>query len=137
MGRTLAQEVVEQLDPGVTNLVVSLNLEGFNTIDSGDGVSKEYGREPDDDGVLWVRPDPHVIMQSKDLDVGIAEAKRLVETLGSWGVPLVPLGPTGPEGGAFIQVMWSPCDNGGVIIDMTGITDSDFDWSGAVPRWTR
>ena len=60
----------QQLDPGVRRLVQLLREAGFETIDSGDGVSK-----PEDERALHF---PHVFCRVP-VDRSLAEADRLLE----------------------------------------------------------
>lgn len=59
---------IKQVDPGVRKLVRFLRSNGYNTTDSGDGVSKE-----DIEGALDI---PHVFM-TVDADEGVRRADKL------------------------------------------------------------
>jgi hypothetical protein len=73
----LAPRMLRALDPGIRRLVAALREADFDTTDSGDGVSKpEVGR------VFNVS---HVFMVVESGAI-VAEAHRLVETLGRLGV---------------------------------------------------
>ncbi len=54
MHRSLDPTIIAALDPGIRRLVVWLNLDGFLTSDSGDGVSKP-------DAERWI-DEPHVVI---------------------------------------------------------------------------
>lgn len=58
----------EQLDPGIRDIVRTLRQAGFETTDSGDGVSK-----PEDERVF---EEPHVVCTVSITDI-VAEADRL------------------------------------------------------------
>lgn len=71
----------EHLDPGIRDVVAWLQLEGFRTSDSGDGVSKFQpgSRWYDPEGDQYI-PYPHVIMVC-DPEEMIHEARRLHKLL--------------------------------------------------------
>lgn len=81
----LSDDVLDGIDPSVRGLVVTLRDHGFNTIDSGDGVT------PKD---CETNPVPHVIMQVDPSQL-VAEADRLVELVASWGLASLNTAPDG------------------------------------------
>lgn len=96
------------LDPGIRRLVVALRDAGFETTDSGDGVSK-----PDVGRVFDV---PHVIMVIHTNAI-VAEAQRLVETLGHLGVRVKP---------GVVQAHYDPAD-GVATLGVFGVNDAMLD----------
>lgn len=75
----------EQLDPGIRGIVRTLREAGFETTDSGDGVSK-LGAGIVDDGVMEVLDMPHVAAKVS-VDAMVGEAQRLQRLLGEdWTV---------------------------------------------------
>lgn len=94
-----------QLDPGIRDLVVWLRSKGFDTCDSGDGVTKvERGNE----GVIDV---PHVIIRVGPEEC-ISEAHRLQDCLAVAGVT--------PEEGR-IEVSYDPA-NGVAVMALLGLS---------------
>lgn len=71
--RRLARGVIAKLDPGIRETVVRVNEAGFETTDSGDGVSK-----PADCRVFDC---PHVIVKVSPAE-GVSESHRLLKLLG-------------------------------------------------------
>lgn len=67
-----------ELDPGIRKTVQALREMGFNTTDSGDGVSK--GTQVDDMGMAEVLSIAHVHCRVAPAD-GLSESKRLAEEL--------------------------------------------------------
>lgn len=73
-----AATAYDSLDPGIRDIVRTLRAAGFETTDSGDGISK-----PEDDRVF---EEPHVV-SVVDVDALVAEADRLHRLLGdSWRI---------------------------------------------------
>lgn len=96
---------LDALDPGIRRLVVALRDADFDTTDSGDGVSKpEVGR---------VFDVPHVFMVVESGAI-VAEAQRLVETLGRLGVRVKP---------GIVQAHYDPAD-GVATLGVFGVNDS-------------
>jgi len=73
----------EDLDPGIRDVVAWLRSEGFNTTDSGDGVTKLQGDNPYE-GALEI---PHVFM-AVDNDKLFSEADRLLKVMEDKGIDL-------------------------------------------------
>ena len=101
MMMTMTEAEIEALDPGIRDVVVFLREHGFDTFDSGDGVSKE----PD---AIYI-PYPHVFMRVAPEQI-VDESKRLYALL-----PLIPGGPWEVEGSyapkdgnAFVLLTSSP-----------------------------
>ncbi len=89
-----------------------LHNAGFETTDSGDGVTK-----PADERSV---EGPHVFMTAAPCDaVGVAD--RLRRELHRRGVTVQPLGPDGL--GVSIQLMYDPCDQSAVIM-LCGLDDA-------------
>jgi hypothetical protein len=65
-------EIIAELDPGIRDLVVHLRGLGFDTMDSGDGVSKA------ESGYLYT-PFPHVIVQPDSNAPLIMQARALAQ----------------------------------------------------------
>lgn len=80
----ISEALAEQLDPGIRDLVVALNCAGWETTDSGDGVSK-----PEDERVFHVKhvfvADPRNAASSDDV-IGVADhLQRELSRLGYGG----------------------------------------------------
>lgn len=78
----------DELDPGIRHVVRLLRSYGFETTDSGDGVSKRTALDDLDpfDREVWlitdgVLPFPHVAA-STDVREMVSEAERMAEVLG-------------------------------------------------------
>jgi len=71
---------LSSIDPGIRRLVALLRAHGFETTDSGDGVTK-----PADERALDI---PHVFSVVADRHQLIAEADRLVAVLRAAGVEI-------------------------------------------------
>lgn len=74
----LPKETIDALDPGIRDLVIALNDAGFQTTDSGDGVSKAEDIE-NEDALPWA----HVSIRVHPEDM-IEEADRLSEWMLTW-----------------------------------------------------
>lgn len=76
----------EELDPGIRETVRRLRRHGFETTDSGDGVSKPADwYQPDEHGITQAMNFPHVICLTSP-DRLIADAQRLVVLFPTWQV---------------------------------------------------
>lgn len=77
----------EQLDPGIRDLVRRLREAGFDTTDSGDGVSKPpEWYQPDERGITEAFDFPHVVCKTEP-HLLFAESRRLLALLGDeWDV---------------------------------------------------
>lgn len=102
--RKLSEVVVAGLSPGVRDLVVWLNEQGFWTSDSGDGSNHAAGME----GAF---PYPSVVMFVRLEDL-IPEARRLYECLKSRGVQFEGFEqePTDENPHPEIQAIFNPAD---------------------------
>jgi len=111
MVEPLTADELDALDPGVRDLVVWLRSHGFNTTDSGDGVTKRAAGNTD---ALDV---PHVFMRV-DLSVHLrAEALRLQYLLGLFAHLT-------PQPGR-IEASYDPA-NGIAILMLMGVSDDDL-----------
>lgn len=95
------------LDPGIRRTVMWLRSCGFETTDSGDGVSKS---PVGDDGELDF---PHVFMTCDPFDM-VAEARRLLGLLTGLGLDF-----------GRVEASFSPND-GIAVIALTGVLDEHF-----------
>ena len=99
------------LDPGIREVVRLLRGWGFNTTDSGDGVSK-LKRDPDMEGVL---PVPHVHCIADREDDVFEVARHLRERLLVQGLT---------DDDFQVQVMFDPCPgNDTLTISVFGLND--------------
>jgi hypothetical protein len=98
---------INELDPGIRETVRWLRGHSFETVDSGDGVSKagEYG-EGD------YLPFPHVAMLCTP-ETLIYEADRLRDLLEEQGAPMVVVD---PETDVHIEASYSPLDGQAVLM---------------------
>jgi hypothetical protein len=79
---SLSQDVIDALDPGIRDLVVRLNKLGFDTCDSGDGVTKPAAGWSEDEALRY----PHVFSEVDPEDM-VYESLRLFNILGpEWNV---------------------------------------------------
>jgi len=110
---------IEGLDPGVNRLVNLLRSVGFETTDSGDGVTKFVP------GSGWDRDElieaPHVFIQVMRGEV-IRESERLVRVLALHGVEVKAIN---TDGDPFIQASYDPV-NGVGILELYNVTDEDL-----------
>lgn len=96
------------LDPGVRRLVMWLRSLGFNTTDSGDGVSK-----PADQEEVLEMPHVHIVVPDLDTDTLGREARRLY---------LEVRDAVSEVGPGTIQATYDPAD-GSCVVSLYGITD--------------
>lgn len=109
------------LDPNIRAVVLFLRDRGFDTCDSGDGVSK-LSAGPDD----CVRPCPHVTIRTEPglLIATCDQVRRALEQ--DAGVAVVPLGPDEPgPGEAVIEGVYL-VGSGVAIVDITHLDDADL-----------
>lgn len=99
------------LDVGVRNTVFWLRRAGFETVDSGDGITKATDSDYVDGEFL---PYPHVAMLVTPSEM-VREADRLMATLEEAGVNFEPVD---PETDPTIQTSYSPVDGHAVLILM-------------------
>lgn len=104
-----------ELDPGIRQLVFYLRGEGYNTTDSGDGVSKFEGLDPDakEDTHCIPLAYPHVFMTT--------EAHDLRHAADELDVCISKLQPTKPY---HVAASYSP-SNGVALLEVIGLVDSD------------
>jgi hypothetical protein len=76
---TLDQDVIDQLSPGVRDLVLWLNEQGFETTDSGDGSNFEEGME-------CATPHPMVVIVVEPPTLVVPMADRLCMLLEERGI---------------------------------------------------
>ena len=102
----------DELDPGIRRLVRKLRDAGFETVDSGDGYSKEGVYED-------FLPFPHVAMLSTPSHL-VADADRLMACLEEWGVSFEP---KDPETDIQIEASYSPVD-GHTVLLLSNVDDT-------------
>ena len=107
---------LEACDPGIRDLVVLLRIHGYNTVDSGDGVSKLIGDSESLES-SGIRDYPHVVCRGN-----LNDAHMIAALLVSNGVPLVEIG---IDGGVQIQYTLDIC-TGFEMIDVMGLNDADL-----------
>jgi hypothetical protein len=95
---------LDELDTGVQGTVWFLRRAGFETVDSGDGSSKD----PDYEDVL---PFPHVHMLSTPSEI-VRDADRLMAVLEERGVNFEPVD---PETDPMIEASYSPVDRHAIL----------------------
>jgi len=103
---TLDKKTIEELSPGVRDLVVMLNNHGFVTCDSGDGSNFKEGMD-------CASPEPMIAMKVKDQSVLVSEANRLYYMLQSKGVKFPE---KFDEKAPGIQASYNPADGHAIII---------------------
>ena len=124
----LTPEELAALDPGIRSTVAWLRFHGFDTVDSGDGVTK-YADAPDeasadvaDVGPGWIGcalPVPNVAIQVEP-DQLVAEADRLAALLLSeHGVTVDPQGENLVADQAVISASYDPANRTALIL-LTG-----------------
>jgi len=122
----------DDLDPGIRRVVRWLNANGFETLDSGDGVSKfgEDGKPlpdwemPPDAGFECVMPHPHVVMAVAVAELG-PECDRLRDLLVATGIPVSAIGPEDSD--IAIQGTYDPClEDHPAYIMLMGLGDAAF-----------
>jgi hypothetical protein len=98
---------LDEIDPGVRGTVWFLRQAGFETVDSGDGVSKFNDLTYDDDYL----PFPHVHMLSTPSGI-VRDADCLLGVLEKRGVNFIPVDPeTDPQ----IEASYSPVDKHAIL----------------------
>lgn len=105
----------DELDPGIRETVRWLNDHGFETTDSGDGLSKfDAEGEPMKGWEDCVMPFPHVVI-SVDAIFLVRECDRLVRHLEAIGLSI---GQQGLDDGIFIQGTYDPAlpDKGYILL---------------------
>jgi|SaaInlStandDraft_5_1057022.scaffolds.fasta_scaffold215848_2 hypothetical protein len=96
--------MIEACDPGIRERVHQLQQWGFNTTDSGDGVSKEPDAPGDEPEVL---PFPHIACTVEHPEDLIHESERLLEHLRDFG---------GVDGAkAVVTATYSPNDETSIL----------------------
>jgi hypothetical protein len=117
---------IAALDPGIRKTVLWLRAYGFETTDSGDGVSKfadaPAGAPADDNqppptidplSAACAMPVPNVAITVKP-DQLISEARRLRALIAECGETLRPCGPT--DEGCQMQATYDPADESATIL---------------------
>ncbi len=107
---TMTPDVLNACDPGIRRVVAWLCLCGFETTDSGDGVTKPAAGDED------AMTEPHVFMVVQPWALSV-DADRLQTSLAAIGF-------TARAG--RIQASYDPVDGVGVLA-LLGIDDSDMD----------
>jgi hypothetical protein len=105
---------MNDLDPGIRDVVAFLRLWEFKTTDSGDGVTKRAAGWSENEAADY----PHVHMMAPPSRL-IAEAQRLVKVLAVNGVGVSPCG----EGAVHIQATYDPA-NESAILSLIGLNDA-------------
>jgi hypothetical protein len=107
---------IDELDPGIRRVVRWLREHGFETTDSGDGVSK-WSLIQDGEALDF----PHVFMVVRPEEM-VAEARRLRGELASIGITCAPEGMGGPS----IVVSFDPAAEVDdiAILALTGLPDA-------------
>jgi hypothetical protein len=105
----------DELDPGIRETVRFLRKHGFETVDSGDGVSK-VGTELEDAMLDF----PHVAMLTTPYTM-VEESERLYSLLKAQGVQFGPNGvvsvdPNNPPSDPHIDVSYSPVDGHAILM---------------------
>lgn len=108
------EELIAALDPGIRRTVAWLRDHGFDTTDSGDGVTKLETGVMDPEDVLDV---PHVVMVTEP-DELVTWAKRLAHELSARGIDLVPEG----RGEPTLSASYDPA-NGSSVLILYGVND--------------
>lgn len=99
----------EELDQGIRQTVLWLNENGFNTTDSGDGVSKLAAGWPPEEVLDFA----HVFMFCNSTDL-ISEAQRLLKLLSSVGIESRP---------NMVEASYDPANESAMIM-LQGVDDS-------------
>lgn len=103
----------EELNPGIRRLVKMLREAGFETVDSGDGVTNvEAGME----GALKV-PHVHCVVSSKLM---VQEAHRMLSLFTDVSIDATP---------GMVQALFDPAD-GVATLSVYGVDDSDLEMVG-------
>ncbi|XXX79134.1 hypothetical protein WMF30_10210 [Sorangium sp. So ce134] len=110
---------IDNLDPGIRRTVHWLRENGFETTDSGDGVSKFQDDEPMEGALEY----PHVVC-IVDGERLTSEADRLADLVAERGVEVVPNGRREP-GQAEVQASYDPADEGGILV-LAGVGDAEL-----------
>jgi hypothetical protein len=119
----LESRMADHLNPGVRRLVTWLREHGFNTFDSGDGVTHEFAND---------NAFPYVAITVEPSAL-IAEADRLERLLASVGIACQPQTQSGDV--PTIEAQYSPASCAGAqehraIIALVNVTDTTLDAAG-------
>ena len=114
------------INPGVRRLVALLRAWGYETTDSGDGVTNVEA------GLEGARPYPHVTMRVPPAALSQA-ADRLRDLLQIRGVHVREFGPQ--LDAPAIQATYDPA-NQVALVELVGVDDSTIDLPPTVPRRT-
>jgi hypothetical protein len=114
---------MKDLNPGIREWVRRLNEAGFRTCDSGDGETHDHACDRE-----W----GYVTAIVAEADQLVAEVRRLVALIRSWGVPIAPMTMDGPTTGAvYVQASYSPRPLDGIaFVDVQGCHDRMLDAEG-------
>lgn len=102
------------LTPGIRRTVALVRSWGFETTDSGDGVTNVQA------GMEEAMTVPNVYISVRDPERLIRESQGLLQRLASIGVDM---GAQGPDNAPCIQAMYDPCTNSAGILLM-GVDDA-------------
>lgn len=105
----LPDEEVAKLDPGIRKVVMWMRGHGFETTDSGDGITKL------DAGDFEALDEPHVFVKV-EFDEMVAESKRLLGLLRELGLEVGP---------GDVQASYDPVDESSVLM-LVGIDDEEM-----------
>jgi hypothetical protein len=114
----------DDLDPGIRRTVLWLRKAGFDTTDSGDGVSKFKVAEPMEGALDY----PHVVCVLKPEEL-YYEAIFMARLVQAQGVKVVQNGRREP-GQAEVQASLDPAD-GSAILVLAGVGDAELFPGGA------
>lgn len=106
----------ESLDPGIRETVRWLNARGFETTDSGDGVTK-FAAGYSTDEAFDV---PHVFIHCNPHDIWV-QSTRLLRELTEAGFCVEPVG----HSAIYIQATYDPADDS-ALIALFGVSDAGF-----------
>ncbi len=125
----LTDDVVAAMNPGIRKLVVWLRTKGFETINSGDGVTHDCCCDP---------PFPFVAMEVEPHLIGV-ESKRLYRTMRRNGVPMVNWSKVGhgeapEEDSPDIQVEYQPSGREYALIVLVNVLDKHLPFVKGVKR---
>lgn len=115
--KPLAPEQIETLNPGVRKLVPFLRAHGFDTFDSGDGVTHECG----DMDLPW--PYVHISVAPEKI---ASEARRLLALARSQGWPIREQTPDGPSTVEAQHFPLAKASEHVAILSLYHVTDADL-----------
>lgn len=134
MPKPLAPNIIEALDPGIRRIVLWMRGLGFETTDSGDGVTKPARGED------WTEGVPHVYAVLPSLSQAPQLVKHLTDALEHRGFRLVQACSDGKgnvvdqpkHGDVWVQVTYDAA-NGVTVLSLHGARDDMLDEIEEVP----